>query len=88
MHRWTMALEAKESASTVMGYAPIVRSMAQANLSEADKLRIKKKFDIAYMIAKENLAFTKMGSICELEERHGAILGSGYKNDHSCVMFI
>jgi len=40
------------------------------------------------MITKENLAFTKMGSICKLEERHSMILGSGYKNDHSCAMFI
>jgi len=88
MHRRAMALEAKESARSVMEYAPIARAMAQANLSEVAKLRIKKKFDIAYMIAKENLAFTKMGSICELEERHGTNLGSGYKNDHSCAMFI
>jgi len=70
MHQRAMTLEAKESASSVMEYAPITRSMAQTNLSEAEKLKIKKKFDMAHMIAKENLAFTKMGSICELEERH------------------
>jgi len=88
MHRRAMELEAKESARSVMKYAPTARAMAQANLSEVAKLRIKKKFDIAYMIAKENLAITKMGSICKLEERHGMNLGSGYKNDHSCAMFI
>ena len=27
-----------------------------------------------------------MGSICELEERHGTNLGSGYENDHSCAV--
>ena len=52
-------------------YAPIARAMAQVNLSAAAKLRIKRKFDVAYMIAKENLAFMKMGSVCELAERHG-----------------
>jgi len=86
MHLRAMVLEGKESASSMMEYAPIARSIAQANLSEADKLRIKKRVDIVHMIAKENLVFTKMGSICKLEERHGKILGSGYKNGHSCAI--
>ena len=51
MHRRAMALEAKESARSVMEYAPIARTMAQANLSEAAKLSLKKKFDIAYISA-------------------------------------
>ena len=38
-------------------------------------LKMKRKFDIAYLIAKHNLAFTKMGPLCELEERHGVDLG-------------
>ena len=37
------------------------------------------------MIAKENLAFTKMESICKLGERHGTNLGSGYKIDQ-CLL--
>ena len=36
---------------------------------------MKREFDIAYLIAKHNLAFTKMGPLCELEERHGVDLG-------------
>ena len=47
-----------------------------------------RKFDIAYMISKENLPFTKMKAVCELEERHGAEFGQGYKNDHACATFI
>ena len=39
------------------------------------------------MIAKEKLGFSKMKSICELEERHGVDLGVGYKNDHACSPF-
>ena len=42
MHRRAMGLEAKESARSVMEYALIVRTMAQANLSEAAKLSLKK----------------------------------------------
>ena len=30
----------------------------------------------------------KMKNICKLEERHGTDLRAGYKNDHSCVIFI
>ena len=40
------------------------------------------------MIAKHNLAFTKMGPLCELEERHGVHLGQGYKNDQACATFV
>jgi len=40
------------------------------------------------MIAKGNLAFTKIRIIYELEERYVMNLGTGYKNDHFCVMFI
>ena len=40
------------------------------------------------MIAKENLPFTKMKALCELEERHGAELGQGYKNDRACASFV
>ena len=40
------------------------------------------------MIAKEKMAITKMKLICELEERHGIDLDSGYKNDRAFAMFI
>ena len=40
------------------------------------------------MLGKEKLAFTKMASVCELEERHGAKLGAGYKNYQACATFI
>ena len=34
------------------------------------ELKVKGKFDIAYLIAKYDLAFTMMKPLCELEERH------------------
>ena len=37
-------------------------------------VRLKRKFDIAYVIAKENLVFAKFTALCELEECHGADL--------------
>ena len=48
----------------------------------------KRKFDIAYFVAKEHLAFAKMGPLCELQERHGIDIGTGYKNQKSCATFI
>jgi len=42
------------------------------------------------MVAKERLSvtFTKKEAIIELEKYHGTDLESGYKNDHSCTMFL
>ena len=48
----------------------------------------KRKFDTAYLIAKENMAFTKMAPLCELQERHGVNLGTGYKNEKACATFV
>ena len=40
------------------------------------------------MIARQNLSFTKMKAVCELEKRHGAELGQGYENDRACATFV
>ena len=55
--------------------------------SEAEA-KIKKKFDLAYVMAKENIAFTKMKPLCQLEERHGVDLGETDKNDMTCSAFV
>ena len=88
MHAHAMLLFKKQQSSNVVEYSPIARSFAQASMDEATQDKIKKKFDISYMIAKEKMAFTKMKPICELEERHGVNLGAGYKNDHACATFV
>ena len=63
----------------VTEYAPIV---------DCDTaLKVKREFNIAYLIAKHKLAFTKMGPLCELEERHEVELEQGYKNDQGCATF-
>ena len=41
-----------------------------------------------YMLAKEKFAFTKMATICELEERYSVDFGAGSKNDQACATFI
>ena len=59
-------------------YAPIAQALSKLPAEERD--RLKKKFDIAYFVATEKLAFTKYPSICELEARHGVELGTSYLN--------
>jgi len=50
-------------------YTPIVRSLSQCLwMLRLRREGICQKFDIAYVLAKEKLAFTKILSICELEE--------------------
>ena len=50
--------------------------------------KMRSKFDIAYFLGKENLAFPKFESLCKLEKRHGVMLGDMYINTHGCAMFI
>ena len=51
-------------------------------------LRLKRKFEIAYLICKEGLAFTKMSALCKLEEESGVDLGAGHKNNQACAAFV
>ena len=83
MHTRVMALFKKQQSSSVYEYALIARALSNLSMDERTKERTKRKFEIAYAIAKEKLAFNKMGSLCELEELHGVDLGPGYKNDHA-----
>ena len=48
---------------------------------------LKKKFDLAYFMAKGGIAFNKMQALCKFEERNGVALGEGYKNDLDCATF-
>ena len=57
----------KEQSSDVCEYAPIARVLH--SMDPASQLTVKRKFDVAFVIAKEHLPFTKMKPLCELEER-------------------
>lgn len=50
--------------------------------------RTKKKFEVTYFIAKEEIPFTKYEKILNLEEMHGVDVGSSYRNDKACAEFI
>ena len=89
MHAHAMVLLKKQHARNITEYSPIAAALLHLrSMDETTQARIKRKFDIAYMIAKENMSFTKMKAVCALEERHGADLGEGYKNDRGCSVFV
>ena len=82
-----MSLCNKESgASSVLEGASssgICKFVQLQGLSEEHKDRLRRKFDIAYFVAKNKLAFSKYPSICELETRHGVDIGTAYINENA-----
>ena len=75
-HMHAMSLLKKQRAEAsglgLASYAPIAKAFN--TLPEDKRDRLKVKFDIAYFIATEKLAFTKYPKICDLEARHGVII--------------
>ena len=88
VHAHTMTLFTKQHASHVTEYSPIAAALLHSSMDLTTREQMKRKFDIAYTIAREALAFTKLKILCELEERHGVDLGHGYKNDRICAAFV
>ena len=74
MHVWAVTVE-KQQGNDVTQYAPIAKALL--TMEELSQVMLKHKFDVAYFIAKEKLAFTKMRPLCELQERHVVDLGIG-----------
>ena len=58
-------------------------SIAKAviTLDKGAEEKLKEKFNIAYFLCKEYLAFAKMQAVCQLQEAHGFDLSIGYKNE-------
>ena len=89
-HKHSMMLLKKEQARSKgldpTSYAPIARALSR--VSEEERARLKRKFDVAYFVANEKLSFKKYAGICDLEIRHGVDLGTTYMNDVACKTFI
>jgi len=83
-----MILFKKQDSTNVCDYAPIAKALLLPLMDESTRARLKRKFEIAYLIAKEKMPFKKMKSLCDLEERHGVDVGGSYRNDHACATFI
>ena len=68
MHAQAMLLYKKQQSTNICDHAPMARSMSHVSMDEVTKEGICRKFDIAYVLAKENLTLMKIPSICELNE--------------------
>ena len=65
---------------------PIVQSLSM--ISEEEQQKLKLKFDIAYFVATEHIAYQKYPKLCELQIRHGVNLGTSYLNENSAKEFV
>ena len=77
--------QAKATNHPVTAYAPIAQTLLSMDRSLQE--RMGKKFDIFYMVAKENLPFRKYPAIHELESRYGVDLGQSYATKDSAKSF-
>ena len=77
--------QAKES-EPIVSYSPIARSLMTMDTTVRE--RVKKKFDISYVLAKESMPFTKYQALHQLEQRHGVDLGEAYKTRESACSFV
>ena len=77
--------QARHNNESVTSYSPIVRSLLK--MDDATRGRMKRKFDICYVMAKEGIAFSKYTALYDLESRHEVDLGVAYKNDVSAKSF-
>jgi len=48
---------------------------------------MEKKFDVCYLLAKEDMAFRKYPVICQLEAKHGIELSNSYLKKDSASIF-
>ena len=55
MRARAIVLFKKQQSSTVCEYAPIAKALLQPSMDDHTKASLKRKFDVAYMIAKEKL---------------------------------
>jgi len=69
-------------------YAATTLGRAIFKLNQQENETLKKLIEIAFVVAKEELPFTKFVPIAQLEKRHGINLGQTYMNDHACAEFI
>ena len=70
---------AKANNQSVTSFSPIAHSLM--NMDATTRERMKRKFDIHYVTAKEGMAFSKYPALYNLEGRHEVDLGVAYKNE-------
>ena len=85
IHAKAINMDRQPTISEIYRSTPLGRAFASANSEETG--RVSKLFEIAYMLAKEELPFTKYCAVVELEKKHGVSLGNAYATEHKCRDF-
>ena len=75
----------KAESQSIATYAPISKSLLSMEASVKSKM--KRKFDIFYLMAKEGMAFEKFPALHELQSHHGVSIGSTYVTLQSAKLF-
>ena len=78
-------LQARANEEPVTSYAPIARSLLM--LEESERGRLRRKFDLCYLMAKEGIAFEKYVPLYDFKARHAVDLGHAYKTAPSAKLF-
>eukprot|EP00117_Sycon_ciliatum_P045916 scpid98535/ scgid32949/ len=84
MHSKALNMERAPTKTLTQIFKSTPLGKAMATASSEEPVRLGKLFDVAYMIAKEEMPFTKYPCIVELEKRHGVSLGTAYSTDRKC----
>ena len=86
MHARAVSLSHQpKSRDEIFRATPIGRAIAGA--SREEMARVSKLFDLAYVLAKEELPFSKYPALVEVEKRHGVATGNTYITEHKCQEF-
>lgn len=81
-----MREQTQAQGASVTTYSPIAQSLN--SLPEDERRKLRAKFDIAYFVATEQLAYRKYPRICQLEARHGVHLGSSHLHENAGKEFV
>ena len=87
IHKKAVSLERQlaRTINEILRSTPIGRAVASASSEEKD--RVSRLVQVAYIISREELPFTKFPAIEELDKRHGVFLGQTYHTEHKCQEF-
>jgi hypothetical protein len=77
--------QAKANNEPLESYTPIARCLMM--MDEEEKVRMRHKFEISYVLAREGIAFQKYPVFHCLAERQGVQLGSTYKRSDCAKLF-
>ena len=83
-HKKGVSLEQQpmRTINEILRSTPIGRAVASASSEEKD--RVSRLFEVAYLISREEMPFTKFPAIVELDNWHGVCLGQTYHTEHKC----